>query len=157
MSEPDQNIAKSNDNHTISPLDWLKTLAISLLMILLGGYATGWLIEQVGAVGSIGVWGLGFTAGSVARLVGIQPSRLIGWTLVIAVILTAFVAEICWIRWNIIGADSWTLAAGMIPQFIQEAKTESFIMALFAGFGAYSAYSQVKPTVTPGNPASAAN
>ena len=108
---------------------------------VLGGYLVGLLVVQFAELGAISLWGLGVLAGIVSRKITVEPSRVMGWSLVAAVLFAAVFAEVCWIHWKTVGgAESWMAAIKLLPNFVQTYKTAALFAAIAAAFGAYSAF-----------------
>ena len=124
----------------------LIALGIASIVVLAGGPLTAWLSdpEVFGQLGSLALWGLGFLSGWIARQLGVAPHSLAAWVLAIAVIGTAFLSELCWIRWNIVGAENWQTAISMFPQYLWDFRTSVLITGLIAAFGAFSVFAQVR-------------
>lgn len=72
----------------------------------------------------------------------LSPSRFVGYVLISAVILALVVAETCWIKWNIVGVETWPQAIGKLWLFVQTYQVDSLIAGLMAFFGASSAFRQ---------------
>lgn len=139
-SFPEEQQAESS---AVSPLTLGMQLGWAFVVATVGGYLCGLVIDWVGEVGSISLWGLGALAGAICWKIGSQPNKLVAWSLVVATITAFLVAETFWIHWNIKqGAESLWTAASLLPQFFQEYKVSGFIGGIMTGFGAYSAYRQ---------------
>ena len=69
-----------------------------------------------------------------------RPRKVVGYAIAVAVILAMVIAEVCWIRWNIKGVDSWGAAIALLPQFCQQYQWDAIVAGLATFFGASSAY-----------------
>lgn len=115
--------------------------AIGLATTFGGGFLCGVMIDQFGSIGAISLWALGFAAGLSANKLT-QRSPEVAWILCIACLFAFVVAEVCWIHWNIVGAETWVAALEEFPTFLKEYKVDAFIAAIFTFFGCQAAYRQ---------------
>lgn len=120
------------------------SLVIAVIMIVLGGFLGGWLVGQVGSLGSIIIWGGGALSGAIARRKGVFENPVAGGILAAGCLLAGVNAEIYWLHGNVEQArESWMAAVSCLPQFVVEYTRDALVMGLFAAFGAWSAYCQV--------------
>jgi len=125
----------------LQSLQWPMAVGLAIVGVLLGGYLCGCVIDQFGSIGSVSIWALGGVLGWAAGKI-LAPNTTVGYVLATAVVLAFFVAEICWIKWNIVGVETWIDAAKKLPLFFRTYRIDSFITGLMAFFGASSAYRQ---------------
>lgn len=122
----------------------IETVSCLVIAGLGGGVLCGLVIDRYGVVGSISLWALGALSGFVARKLISHPSRVVGWSLVVACVVALAFAEVCWIHWNTKqGAEGWWIAVTFLPTFVREYEVAAFVAAVFTGLGAWSAYRQV--------------
>jgi hypothetical protein len=114
----------------------------AIVAALLGGYLCGLGFSHFGQIGLIFLGGLGVFAGWVGRKLIAQPSRAVGWSLVASCIVACAISLVCWIRWNIVGAETWWAALRLLPAFLKQYQTTVLIGAIFTLFGGLSAYRQ---------------
>ncbi|MEX2120034.1 MAG: hypothetical protein WD847_10610 [Pirellulales bacterium] len=113
----------------------------ALVVAAAGGLACGWIIDRFGEFGSISLWGLGALAGVVSRKITRSASPLAAWSQVAACAVALVLAEVCWIRWNIVlKPDTWEQAIATLPTFVEQYQLAALIAALFTAFGAYAAW-----------------
>ena len=117
------------------------SIGLALATFVGGGYLCGLALEQFGSLGAISLWATGGIAGFVAAKL-IKPHKVAGYVLAAGVVLAFVVAEICWIHWNIVGAEEWPTAISMFPTFLKEYQMDALMGAIFTFFGAASAYRQ---------------
>ena len=117
-------------------------VVLGVATALLGGYLCGLMIDHFAPVGSISLWALGFIAGFAATKLTHRRSNATACILVVACALAFIVAEICWIRWNIQGVETWTDAIAKFPLFLKQFRLDAFIAVIFTFFGGQSAYRQ---------------
>ena len=107
-----------------------------------GGYVCGLIINRYGEFGSLSLWAMGALGGYVGQRILIGRSRLVGSLLIVSSISAMVIAEVCWIHWNIEGAESWQAALKLLPAFVQQYEQAALIAAIATAFGAWSAYRQ---------------
>jgi hypothetical protein len=122
--------------------DTIVGAALGLATALGGGFLCGWMIDQFAPVGSISLWALGFVSGFTATKLTQTRNNTTACILVVACVLAFIVAEVCWIRWNIQGVESWTGAITKFPLFLKQFRLDAFIAVIFTFFGGQSAYRQ---------------
>ena len=122
--------------------DTMISAALGVATALGGGFLCGWMIDQFAPVGSISLWALGFVSGLAANKFTQSRSNTMACTLVVACVLAFVVAEVCWIRWNIQGVETWTDAIAKFPLFLKQFRIDAFIAALFTFFGCQAIYRQ---------------
>lgn len=121
-------------------LHWPIIAALGVATVLFGGYLGGCAIDEFGRLGGAALWGAGALAGFIASKT-VVPQKNFGYALAAAVVLAFFVAEACWIHWNIVGAEAWPAAIAKLPEFFSTYTFDAAIGGLFTFFGAQSAYS----------------
>lgn len=114
---------------------------IAVVGVTLGGSLAGLAINRFGSFGAVAIWALGGLLGWLTAKF-VQPARSFGWLLAATVILAFLVAETCWIRWNIVGADTWLQAIAKLPTFFQTYQLDCLAAGLMTVFGAMSAFRQ---------------
>lgn len=113
----------------------------AVIVAAAGGLAFGWLSGQFGQYGAIGLWGVGAIAGAGSRKITREPSVIAAWCQVAACALALVIGQVCWLHWNTVqGEESWLAAVSLLVTYFQKYQLTAAIEALFAGFGAYSAY-----------------
>ena len=131
----------------------------SLVSAFAGGLLCGWLIDRYGELGALlSLAACGAFAGYVFRKITQVPSKVAGLCLAVAACLMFFIAETCWIHWNMPDGDvSWRAALGLWPRFIEKFELSALIGAASAGYGAWCAYgyatSPSPPPIQPATPA----
>ena len=124
---------------------------VSVVVAVAGGFGAGLLIVRFGMIGGVVLWGAGALGGYLARRIMQAPYPPVAWSLVIACILAFGIAEVSWYRWSVTLPDendgrrdpTWSEAVTRAPNYLlQKAQIGLFVGALFAGFGAHSAYWQ---------------
>lgn len=124
-------------------------VAWAFIVALVGGYACGWCVSEFAEWGSVSLWALGFVAGLAARRLQL-PRRFSAWALAIACIIAYVVAETCWLRWNTKnGNEGWWASVCLWPLFLNDYTISALIGAVFAAFGADSAYRQTRRPIGP--------
>lgn len=120
------------------------SVAWAVVVALAGGLACGWCVSKFAEWGSISLWALGFVAGLATRRLQLA-GRFSAWALAIACIVAYVVAETCWLRWNTKnGEEGWWASICLWPLFLDEYTISALIGAVFAAFGAESAYRQTR-------------
>lgn len=113
----------------------------SLVAAFGGGLACGWCIDHFGEFGALSLAGCGALAGYVSHKITRGPSKVAGITQLIATCLAFFVAETCWIHWNMPdGEPSWWVAISLWPRFLRGWQLSALIGATCAAYGAWCAY-----------------
>ncbi len=125
-----------------SSSDTIVSAAVGLATALGGGCLCGLMIDQFAPVGSISLWALGFVSGFAATKLTQRRSNATACILAVACILAFVVAEVCWIRWNIQGVESWTDAITKFPRFLKQFRIDAFIAVVFTFFGCQAIYRQ---------------
>ncbi|HUY35854.1 MAG TPA: hypothetical protein VMV69_24135 [Pirellulales bacterium] len=116
-------------------------IAWAVVVSIVGGVACGWLIGALGEIGSVGLWFLGFLAGTVSRKLTVAPSRVAACCQVAACMLAMVLAEVCWIHWNTRqGQGGWWVSVTFLPTLVKEYTVAAFLAAIFTAFGCFSAY-----------------
>ena len=125
----------------LDTLQWPMAIGLAILGVALGGYLCGCAIDYFGSMGSISIWALGGVLGWAAGKF-LLPKRSTAYVLVGAVVLSFFVAETCWIKWNIVGVKTWGEAIEKLPLFFQTYRVDGLVAGLMTFFGANSTYRQ---------------
>jgi len=113
----------------------------AVIASIVGGIACGWLIGEIGELGSIALWPLGFVAGTISRKLTVAPSRASAWCQVAACVLAMFVAEACWLHWNTLqGEKGWWVSMMLLPAFVKDYTVSAVVAGAFTVFGCFSAY-----------------
>ena len=123
-------------------LDLAIGFALALMTAALGGFLCAKAIDRFGEIGAISIWALGWVVGTAAKQVMSRPRKFVGYALAVAVIIAFLVAEVAWIRWNIKDVEGWGQAIGLLPMFFQQFQWSALLGAIFAFFGASTAYSK---------------
>ncbi len=140
MNKPQAN--QPNASRAALALAWAAALAVG------GGFACGVVISRYGEYGSVLLWPLGALGGFVAFRLSPSPNRLVTASVAAACFVALALAEVYWIRWNwsFVGEprpESWGDAVRLIPLFLQRFTITVGIAAMFAVFGALSAFRQL--------------
>ncbi len=117
-------------------------VVLCVVVAIVGGWLTGLAVDQFGEVGSVTVWLVGVLAGLVVNRMGWRGNAAVLVLVIVGLALAGVVAEVCWMRWNIQQADSWSAAIQLLPRFALEYRTSAFVMLIFIVFGSMSAYHQ---------------
>ena len=134
---------RASASPAVSPQTLVLQIGWAVVVATLGGFLCALVLDWVGEVGSISLWGLGAFAGFVSWKIAWRRSPAAAWALVVAMIVALLIAETLWIHWNIVqAAESVWTAMSLLPTFFKEYKVAGFVGALMSGFGAYSAYRQ---------------
>jgi hypothetical protein len=117
--------------------------AVGSAIAVAGGAATGWLLNQVGDLGAIALWGVGAAAGFCAKARMGGTRRQVGWILVAACVLALPISAVVCIRFGYQqGEEGWWASVTYLPALFQRFKLFAFIAAVSTFFGAMSAYAQ---------------
>ena len=115
--------------------------ALGCIIVTLGGFVSGVMLEQFGHMGAISLWAWG----SASAWVQCRYSRIDTASVLVlcGCLFAAFcVAEIFWIRRNIVGVETVWSAIKTFPRFLIDFKVSAFIAAIFAAFGMGSVISR---------------
>lgn len=110
------------------------TLLLAMVMIPVGWFGCGMMIDNFGMLGAIGLWGLGAAAAILHRRWR-RIDKTSALILSVALLLAFCLAEIFWIQNNIVDAETFAKAAKMFPQFLKEYKVDAFAAGIFTVFG----------------------
>ena len=116
--------------------------AMAVATALIGAYVCANVIHSFGEFGALELLLLGWLAGSAARKMMSRPRKIVGYAMAAAVIIATLVSEVAWIRWNIVGVDSWGKAIGLLPTFCQQYPISALVAGLCGFFGASTAYKE---------------
>jgi hypothetical protein len=118
---------------------WLAAAAVA------SGIAGGWLIGRLSSAGVFALWPAGFVAGYVGRLISGRPSKGLAWAALPLWLAALVIAEVVWLRWNTVkGEAGWIESVLLLPQFVQDFPMPALMGLLGAGFGAHSAWRQLR-------------
>ena len=110
----------------------------SVAVALLGGLGCGWCINQFGEFGALS---LSANGGYVSHKITRRASKLAAVSQVIGAGVAFFVAETCWLHWNIVqGEESWGAAVRIWPLFLREYQLSALIGAACTAYGTWCAY-----------------
>lgn len=115
-------------------------IAVAVAAVIVGGVVCVWAVNRFDDIGAFSFLLLGWIAGPAARKLMTRPRKVVGYALAAAVVVAMLIAEVTWIRWNILDVDGWGQAISLLPDFVEQFTSSAFIAGFCAFVGASSAY-----------------